>query len=113
MKTYEITLNDKTYIVKAREIDSAEIPKQVTPSTPVSATAATSGQGCKVTAPVAGLVLDIKVSIGMPVKKGQILCILEAMKMENEIIAPQDGTVTAIHVSKNQQIESGIVMIEM
>ena len=54
-----------------------------------------------------GTILDVKVAQGQAVKKGDILCILEAMKMENEILAPQDGTVAQVTVSKGASVNSG------
>lgn len=113
MKTYEITVNDKTYIVKAREINPDELPKQTKTETSSPSSDTSAGTGLKITAPLSGNILEIKVSKGMSVQKGQVLCLLEAMKMENEIMAPQDGTVTAVHISKNQQVESGTVLIEL
>ena len=55
-------------------------------------------------------ILDVKVSAGQAVKSGQVLMVLEAMKMENEIMAPKDGTVTAVSVSKGASVESGTLL---
>ena len=60
-----------------------------------------------------GKVLDVKVRAGEAVKKGQVLLILEAMKMQNEIMAPADGTVSDIRVSANQSVKTGDVMVIM
>ena len=57
-----------------------------------------------------GKILGVKVSVGQAVKKGQVLLILEAMKMENEIVAPQDGTVASINVTVGEQVEAGAVI---
>ena len=57
-----------------------------------------------------GKILGVKASAGQAVKKGQVLLILEAMKMENEIVAPQDGTVASINVSVGEQVEAGAVI---
>ncbi|MDO4349584.1 MAG: biotin/lipoyl-containing protein, partial [Eubacteriales bacterium] len=67
--------------------------------------------GEKVTAPMPGTVLDVKVSQGASVKKGDILLILEAMKMENEIMAPCDGTVKQVVVNKGASVNSGDALI--
>ena len=66
--------------------------------------------GETVTAPMPGPILDVKVAAGAAVKKGDVLMILEAMKMENEILAPCDGTVAALNVSKGTTVETGTVL---
>ena len=60
-----------------------------------------------------GTILDVKVSNGQAVKKGDVLCILEAMKMENEIKAPRDGVVVSVNVSKGQSVASGDVLLSL
>jgi biotin carboxyl carrier protein len=60
-----------------------------------------------------GTILDIKVAVGASVKKGDVLCVLEAMKMENDIPAPKDGTVTAIKVSKGASVQAGDALITL
>ncbi|CCX38430.1 biotin/lipoyl attachment domain-containing protein [Clostridium sp. CAG:1013] len=57
-----------------------------------------------------GTILDVKVTAGQAVKSGDVLMILEAMKMENEIMAPHDGTITAVSVSKGASVESGTLL---
>ena len=63
--------------------------------------------------PMPGTILDVKVSVGDSVSSGSVLCILEAMKMENEIVAPQDGTVASVNVSKGDSVEAGQVIITL
>ena len=63
--------------------------------------------GVKVNAPMPGKILGVKVSAGQAVKKGDVLVVLEAMKMENEIVAPQDGTVASVNTSVGEQVEAG------
>jgi biotin carboxyl carrier protein len=58
-----------------------------------------------------GTILSVQVKVGDAVKEGDVLCVLEAMKMENEIMAPSDGNVVAVNVSANQSVESGQVLI--
>ena len=60
-----------------------------------------------------GNILDVKVKAGASVKAGDVLVILEAMKMENEIVAPQDGTVASINVNKGDTVNSGDVLVSM
>lgn len=60
-----------------------------------------------------GTILDIKTSVGASVTSGQVLCILEAMKMENDIVSPQDGTVASINVSKGDSVEAYQVIITL
>lgn len=92
----------------ATEAPKAEAPK------PAPAPAASAPAGAvKVNAPIPGTILDIKVNPGDRVKRGDILLILEAMKMENEILAPQDGTVAAIHVSKGTTVNSGDLLVSL
>ena len=71
------------------------------------APAATPADGVKVNAPLPGTVLDVKVSAGATVKSGDILCVLEAMKMENEIVAPQDGTIASVVATKGSSVNTG------
>ena len=60
-----------------------------------------------------GNILDVKVAAGASVKAGDVLAILEAMKMENEIVAPQDGTVASVNVNKGDTVNSGDVLVSM
>ncbi len=69
--------------------------------------AAAPADGVKVTAPLPGNILRVEVSAGATVKKGDILCILEAMKMENEIVAPQDGTVASVSATQGSSVNTG------
>lgn len=78
---------------------------EVKSAAPVSSAASADGE--KVNAPLPGNVLDVKVSKGVSVKKGDILCILEAMKMENEIVAPVDGTVVDVKATKGASVNTG------
>ena len=121
---YKVTLNGKTYEVevdqeKAMLVDEYEAyaPAPAAPAAaPVAAAApaaaapaagaAPTAAGTVVSAPMPGNVLDIKVTQGAAVKEGQVLVILEAMKMENEICAPKDGTVAQIVTSKGATVDT-------
>ena len=85
----------------------APAPSQTSSPSPVSAPAASSGKGESVTSPLPGVIIEVSVTAGQAVKAGQKVAVLEAMKMENEIQAPKDGTVTAVHVSKGDSILEG------
>lgn len=118
MKNLRITVNGTSYDVQVEELGEGTAPAPVSAPAPVktapkaTATApATSGSGEPVKAPMPGVILDIKVSAGQTVKKGQCVVILEAMKMENEIFAPADGKVESVAVSKGQNVDSGAVLM--
>lgn len=66
-----------------------------------------------IAAPMPGNIMDVKVTAGQSVTKGQVLVILEAMKMENEIMAPRDGVVAGVHVNKGESVDSGKVLISL
>ena len=115
MKKYEVEVNGETFIVSLKEISNEDAAQKLAaapapaPSAPMEekkADPAPTGDGEVVPAPMAGIVLSVNKNIGDAVKKGDVLVILEAMKMENEILAPCDGVVKAIHVSSNESVES-------
>lgn len=118
MKNYTITVNGTAYDVTVEEgtgaaQSSAPVKKAAAPkASPAKKAAAPSGsQGAvKVNSPMPGKILDVKASAGASVKKGEVIMILEAMKMENEIVAPQDGTIASINVSSGDSVEAGAVL---
>ncbi|MBP3312901.1 MAG: acetyl-CoA carboxylase biotin carboxyl carrier protein subunit, partial [Butyricicoccus sp.] len=77
---------------------------------PAAAPAAPAGAGDPVASPMPGTILDVRCSNGQAVKKGDVLFILEAMKMENEIFAPKDGTVTSVCTSKGAAVDTGATL---
>lgn len=79
----------------------------------ISAPAAPAAAGTKITAPMPGTVLKVNVELGDDVKKGDVLLILEAMKMENEIVASKDGIVASIHVAQGSKVAVGEVMVSI
>ncbi len=112
MKAYKVTVNGTAYEITLEAIDAADVkaaPAVAAAPTPASAPAAAPAGGETVNAPMPGNVLDIKVANGASVKKGDVLIILEAMKMENEIMAPCDGTVNVV-VTKGAAVETGAVL---
>ncbi len=121
---YIVTINDKDYEVEVEKgqaavtgVKPAAIPAVMPVQTPANAQAApaaaqpvpsaAAGQGEAVKAPMPGTILDIKVSAGSKVKKGSVLVILEAMKMENEIVAPCDGSISYINGAKGSSVNTG------
>ena len=115
MKNYRITVNGKTYEVTVEETGAAA---PAAPAAPVAQTAAPAAPSVpagaeKVTAPMPGTVLAVKVSVGQSVKKGETVVLLEAMKMENEIPAPRDGVVASIAVNKGASVQSGDLLISL
>ena len=105
MKKYRVNVNGSLYEV---EIEEMQAPATMSAAKPAAAPAApaAAGAGAKVNAPMPGTILDVRVPNGAKVKKGDVLVILEAMKMENEIQAPCDGTVTSVCVKKGDSVET-------
>lgn len=126
---YKVTLNGRTYEVeveagKAMLLDEYEAvapapmaaaPIAAAPAAAPTAAApaapAVTGAGTPVTAPMPGTILKVNVKTGDAVKAGQVLVVLEAMKMENEIMAPADGTVTQVVVSKGASVDTGAPLV--
>lgn len=116
MKNYRITVNGTSYDVSVEELAGGVAPvaapvaaAPVAAPAPAAAPAAKSaGAGSiKVASPMPGKILDVKAKVGDAVKKGQVILILEAMKMENEVVAPEDGTVASIDVAAGATVEAG------
>ena len=115
MKYYNITVNGVAYSVSVEETAAGAAPvAAAAPAAPAAPKAAAGAAGAvAVKAPMPGNILDVKVKAGASVKAGDVLVILEAMKMENEILAPQDGTVASVNVNKGDTVNSGDVLVSM
>ena len=114
MKAYKVTVNGTAYEITLEAIDAADVKAAPAPAAapvaPAAPVAAAPAGGEAVNAPMPGNILDIKVANGAQVKKGDVLIILEAMKMENEIMAPSDGTVASVNVQAGASVDSGAVL---
>ncbi len=133
LRKFRIKINEKEYMVEMEELGtapgpgpiaapsasvaasapSAPAPSASAPSTSVAAPApvAPPGEGLTMEAPMPGNILDVQVKVGDAVSENQVLVILEAMKMENEIVAPKTGTVTAVYVTKGSAIDVGAPIV--
>ena len=115
MKTYTITVNGKAYAVTVEEGAAAAgapvaAAPVAAPAAPAPAAPAGAAGSVQVTAPMPGKVVAVKASVGQAVKKGEVVLVLEAMKMENDIVAPEDGTIASINVANGDAVESGAVL---
>ncbi len=126
MKNLKITVNGVAYDVQVEEANGAAAPAAPAapaPAAPKAAAPAPKAEAPKAAAPAAGAevvsspmpgtIVNTVVSAGQAVKKGDVLVVLEAMKMENEIMAPHDATVAAVHVNKGDSVESGTPLVSL
>lgn len=123
-KRYSVTVNGTVYEVEVEELGEGMSPAPAAPvapapvasaapapkAAPKPAAAPVAGKGTPVNAPMQGTILKVAVSVGQSVKKGDLVCLLEAMKMENEIFAPCDGTVTSVAATAGQAIATGALI---
>jgi glutaconyl-CoA decarboxylase len=134
MKNLKITVNGTAYDVQVEEVSGTaapavvaaqpvapvapapvaapvEAPKAAEPAPKAAPSAAPSGE--VITAPMPGTIVGVNVELGKSVKKGEALVILEAMKMENEIMAPHDAVVIGVHVNKGDSVNSGTPLVSL
>ena len=121
---YKITLKDRTYEVEVEDGKAMLLSEYeaIVPSAPAAApvaaapeaaapAAAVTGAGESVNAPMPGTILKVNVTQGQAIQEGEVLCILEAMKMENEIMAPKSGTITQVVVTKGAKVDTGAPLV--
>ncbi len=127
---YKVTLNNRVYEVEVEEgsamlVDEYELAAPAAPApvavaapaaapvaaAPVAPAAVAVAAGEPVKSPMPGNILKINVAAGQAVKEGDVLIVLEAMKMENDVVAPRDGTVAQIVVSKGAVVETGTTLV--
>ncbi|WFA08134.1 biotin/lipoyl-containing protein [Tissierella sp. Yu-01] len=128
LRKFRISVNDKEYIVEMEELGvpnqpvapavaQAPVAQQVATPQAAPAPAAqpapvqANGPGVTVESPMPGNIIDVLVKVGDVVEPQQTVAILEAMKMENELVAPKAGTVTAVHVTKGTAVDVGEVIV--
>ena len=120
MKMYKVNVNGNLYEITLEVIDKADVkaPAAAAPAAPAApapaaAPAAAPAGAETVTAPMPGTILSVNVQNGASVKKGDVLFILEAMKMENEIMAPRDGVIASVNTTKGSSVEAGTVLCSL
>ena len=104
MKRFNITVNGKAYDVAVEEVGAGSAPAAAPVQAAAPAPVAAPAGGTAVKAPMPGTILDVKVNSGDTVSEGQVLMVLEAMKMENDIVAPKAGTVASVNVKKGDSV---------
>jgi glutaconyl-CoA decarboxylase len=135
IRKYRVTVAGRTYEVEVEELDSGgaavrsagraspQAAEQAVPAAPDAPAAPaarapkvrppSAARGGVVTSPLSGKVLSVKAQAGQKVKRGDLLLVIEAMKMENEIFAGEEGTVNRVHVASGQNVEAGDPLVEL
>lgn len=118
MKTYNVTVNGVTYAVQVEEVGAAYVPAApVAAPAPTAAPAAPKATGSAgavaIKAPMPGNIMKVNAKVGAAVKKGDVLVVLEAMKMENDVCAPQDGVVASVEVAQGATVETDAVLVTL
>ena len=112
MKVYKVKVNGKVYEVELESVtESAAKISAPNLETSKVQTPVTNGEGSPLNAPMAGTILDVKVKVGDTIKEGDVVCILEAMKLENEVVAQTSGVVKSIAVAKGDSVSNGQLLV--
>lgn len=110
---YQVELENAPAAAPAAPVQAAPAPAAQAAPAPQATPAPAAGAGEKVNSPLPGVIIEVSVREGQAVKAGQKVAVLEAMKMENEISAPKDGTITAIHVNKGDSVLEGAPVVSI
>ena len=110
MRHYRVNVNGTAYEIAIEVISADEAKKAAPAQTAASAPAAPVSAGATVSAPMPGTILSVNVNAGATVKEGDVLMILEAMKMENEIMAPKAGKIASVSATKGASVKTGDVL---
>ncbi len=118
MKNYVITVNGNAYDVTVEEAGGdvsapAAAPKAAAPKKAAPAPKAAAAGGTPINAPMRGTIVDVKVKVGDKVSNGTVVAVLEAMKMENDIVSDKDGVVAAVCVNKGESVETGAPVVTL
>ena len=114
MKRYTITVNGNAYDVTVAEADGSAAPAAASPApkaAPKKAAAPAAAGATSINAPMPGTIVDVKVKVGDKVTNGTVVAILEAMKMENDIVCDKDGVVASVNVNKGDSVDTGAVVV--
>lgn len=115
MKRYTITVNGTAYDVTVDEADGSAAPVAAAPApkaAPKKAAPAPAAAGASsINAPMPGTIIDVKVKVGDKVTNGTVVAVLEAMKMENDIVCDKDGVVASVNVNKGDSVDTGAVVV--
>ena len=111
MKIYKVKVNGKVYEVELEAIEEKEGSIVVENQAPAAAAPVSSGAGATIFAPIGGKLLEVKVKVGQTVNKGDVVCIIEAMKLENEVVATESGVVKEIVVSAGAMVANKDALI--
>lgn len=116
MKKYRVNVNGSLYEIEIEEMSAPATMSAAAPAAPAAPVAPAApaapapAGGTQIKAPMPGTILDVRVQAGQSVRKGDILFILEAMKMENEIMSPCDGKITGVNVRKGDAVETAALL---
>ncbi|MBR5120538.1 MAG: biotin/lipoyl-binding protein [Clostridia bacterium] len=123
MKNYRVTVNGVAYDVVVEELNGSAAPAPVAaapvsapkaaPATAAAPKASGNAGAIAVKAPMPGSLIKVNVKVGDAVKKGDVLCVLEAMKMENDIMAPADGVVASVEAAKGASVATDAVLVTL
>lgn len=120
MRKFQVTVNGNVYDVEVEELGGgmASAPAIATPVQKIAApvtkapiSVAVPSNAAKVVAPMPGKIVDVKVKVGQTIKEGDLIAVLEAMKMENEVFASQGGTIASVNVTAGTMVESNDVIV--